>query len=81
MRLRLTSTDLLVQLVAAHRTAGKSQRMIAEQAGFHVSFLTHLMSGRRSTCSIGAGTGLADALDVNVTTLFTTEPLSAKQAA
>ena len=74
MRLRLISTDLLTQLVAAHRAAGQSQRAIARQAGFHVSFLTHLMSGRKTTCSTATGTRLADALKVDVSLLFTTPP-------
>lgn len=43
---------------------------LARYAGCSKGFISHLLSGRRNSCSTGLGAKIAEALDVPVSVLF-----------
>lgn len=63
----LRDRQTLDQLV---RQSGLSERELARQASLSHSTVTHLLSGRRRSCSPQTAKVLADVLGVDVWTLF-----------
>lgn len=65
--MRLQSADTLRALMAQR---GFSMGRLARYAGCNKSFISHLTSGRRSTCTPELAGRLSEALDVPLELLF-----------
>lgn len=59
--------------------AKKSGRQVARYAGVHPSFIDHLISGRRSSCTPQTADRIAEALEVPTKVLFDEVLPTAKQ--
>lgn len=65
--MRLKSADVLRALMEQDDF---SLGRLARYAGCSKGFISHLLSGRRSSCTTELGARIAEALDVPVTVLF-----------
>lgn len=65
--MRLQSTDTLKALMAQR---GFSMARLARYAGCSKSFISHLVAGRKTTCTPQLAEHLAEALDVPLELLF-----------
>lgn len=65
--MRLQSPDTLKALMAQR---GFSMERLARYAGCSKSFISHLTSGRKTTCTSELGERIAEALDVPSSVLF-----------
>lgn len=63
-------------LLAAIRNAGSSQRALARDAGVTVGMVSQLATGRRTSCTLGLASAIAEALGVDVGVLFDVSQVS-----
>ncbi len=78
--MRLHSTERLRAFVGPEPDKKISQRRLARHVGVHESFINHLTSGRRNSCSTKVGQRIAEAVGVPVEILFVVEAPSNGQA-
>lgn len=69
--MRLNSKDLLRALVGPEPDKKMSGRTLARYIDRHPSFIDHLLSGRRNSCTPQTAERIAEALGVPLTLLFT----------
>ena len=74
--MRLQSAELLRAFVGPEEDKKISQRTLARYAGVHPSFINHLTSGRRRSCSPVVAQRIADAIEVPRSVLFVPEVAS-----
>lgn len=72
--MRLQSTERLRAFVGPEDDKKLSQRQLARYAGVHTSFINHLTSGRRNSCTPLVATRIAEAVGVPLEILFVPEP-------
>lgn len=77
--MRLRSADLLRALVGPEEDKVMSGRKLARYAETHPSFIDHLLSGRRSSCSPKTADRIAEALGVSTALLFDEQVSTTKQ--
>lgn len=68
--MRLQSIELLRAFVGPEANKKMSQRKLARYAGVHDSFINHLTSGRRTSCTPAVARRIAEALEVPLEVLF-----------
>jgi hypothetical protein len=71
--MRLVSRDILRAFVGPEDTKKISGRKLARAAGCHPSFIDHLLTGRRRSCTPVMANRIAEVLAVPVEVLFTPE--------
>lgn len=71
--MRLQSTERLRAFVGPEDGKKLSQRQLARYAGVHTSFINHLTSGRRSSCTPKVANRIAEAVGVPLEILFVPE--------
>jgi hypothetical protein len=77
--MRLVSRDILRAFVGPEDTKKISGRKLARAAGCHPSFIDHLLTGRRRSCTPVMATRIAEVLAVPVEVLFVPEIPSNKR--
>lgn len=75
--MRVKSPDLLLALMSA---ANLSYGQTADFAKCHKSFISHLASGRRSSCTTELAERIAEVLKVDVKVLFDPRPSTSSTA-
>ena len=68
--MRLHSTERLRAFVGPEPDKKISQRKLARYVGVHESFINHLTSGRRRSCTPVVATRIAEAIGVPLDILF-----------
>lgn len=67
-------------LAAFVDNARMSEREVARRAGLSHSTVNHLMTGRRTTCSLSTAAAIAQAVHCPIGTLFNAERAAEQQA-
>lgn len=68
--MRLKSAELLRAFVGPEPEKKRSGRQVARYAEVHPSFITHLLAGRRRSCTPQVADRIAEALEVPTDVLF-----------
>ena len=76
---RLKSSETLREFVGPEDGKKMSGRTLARYAGVHPSFISHLLAGRRKTCTPVIASRIAGALEVPMTILFDPTVTPSKQ--
>ncbi|WP_235717078.1 helix-turn-helix domain-containing protein [Mycolicibacterium goodii] len=76
----LRDAKLLKALVGSEKDKVMSGRRLARCAGVHPSFINHLLSGRRNSCTPQTADRIAEALGVPTVVLFEERLTTGKQA-
>lgn len=74
--MRLHSADRLRAFVGPEPDKKISQRRLARYAGVHPSFINHMTSGRRRSCTPVVAQRIAEAVGVPLDILFVSEAAS-----
>lgn len=79
--MRLVSTQRLRSFIGPEKEKKMSGRKLARYANVHPSFIDHLLTGRRRSCTPKVATRIVEALEVPLDVLFVPEmPSSASQS-
>ena len=78
--MRLTSAPRLRSFIGPEADKKMSGRRLARYADVHPSFIDHLLSGRRRSCTPAVAQRIAEALQVPLEVLFDPSASSAGQA-
>lgn len=77
--MRLVSAERLRSFVGPEQSKKMSGRRLARYANIHSSFIDHLLSGRRRSCTPKVATRIAEALEVPLDVLFAPSASSVTQ--